>query len=398
MRRLLPLLWLTACQPARDVPGLSGERPAAPALSVRPTRSHHLSFTVSGHAEAGTRVRLFANAACDGLALLEVSPEALAAGVTVGAVPSSLNVIAARALSALGTPSECSPSVVFEQLGLSPVPGLTLDLRPRGPSPVATPSITGRAPEGSRVRLYLGQQCLGQPLQEVSPAQLERGVPVVAERNWVTYWSGEAVESEGSSSPCVTISYFHDDLSPKPPVLRPPLPVTPSSDPYVVLDLECELSACVALYARPGCQDPPENTRCSGQLLSLAEPDAVTQYSARTFDQAGNASRCVEVFAYAHDSSLPPWLSDVTARRGWGDAARIDVSVSAQSNAEVLVFDGPACESPALGTALHSAYLSFTFSRTVDAGVGAWTSALARVGTLGSACKAAYVPPLDGGL
>lgn len=397
MRRWLPLLWLAACQPAREVPGLSGERPAAPALSVRPTRSHHVSFTVSGSAEPGTRVRLFTNAACDGLALLEVSPEALAAGVTVGAVPSSFNVIAARALSALGTPSECSERVVFEQLGLSPVPPLLLDLSPPSPSPVGTPLLTGRAADGTRVRLYQGKACLGAPMQEVSPAQLERGVTVVASRNTVTYWSGEAVESEGSSSACVTVSYFHDDLPPKPPVLSPPLPPTPSSEPYVVLNLACELSDSVALYARPGCQESPVVARCSRDVWSRAEPDAVTQYSARAVDQAGNASRCVEVFTYVHDSALPPWLGEVTARRGWDDETRVDVSVSAQSNAEVLVFDGPACESPALGTALPGNYFSFTFSRAVDAGVGVWTSVFARTDTLGSACKAAYVPPLDGG-
>jgi len=380
MRRLMPVLLFAACQPALDVPGLTGERPAAPELAVEPRHSYQLTFTVSGSAEPGTRVRLFANGACDGVALREVSPEELAAGVTVGAVPASDNLVTARAVSPPGLASDCSGSVTFQQR-LPRTGSLGLATRPHGPSQELRPSLVGRAPAGSRVRVFSGPGCDAPPLLEVTPAQLERGVPLAAARDRVSWWSAQAFDDGGEASTCGSVSYEHDDRPPWPPVLLW-APITPSSDPAIVLGLSVEADACIELFARPDCLPPAESFSGCGQpsattlwYAGTPELDGETRYSARARDVAGNASPCVELFDYRHDSSLPPWLADVTA---WRDTSgTIDVTGHTQTNAHVAGYDGARCEGTPFATSGGSSFvlheLGVDPSVDHDLSVRAWT-------------------------
>jgi dienelactone hydrolase len=88
---------------------------------------------------------------------------------------------------------------------------------PSSPSPEPRPSVRGRAPEETTVRIYDNAACSGEPLATGSASQLgAAGIAVPVHRNATTRLRATA-EDAGALSACssAALAYEHDDVAPE---------------------------------------------------------------------------------------------------------------------------------------------------------------------------------------
>jgi hypothetical protein len=357
------LVLLAGCRPPEVVPGLDGERPRPPVLTLRPSASATPRFVVRGEAQAGTTVRLFPNFECAGVALAVAPAEALVEGVPLDAVPHSLNPVTGQAVSPAGLTSECSAAVQFthlsgfpQSLGLVTVPS-TYGAEPR---PILKARVLP-ALAGQLVRLYEGDGCQGAPFAELTREQAQVGVPVSARRNQHTEWSGRVENADGDASSCAGVGYLHDDLPPEAPWLASAEPSSPSSESAVTLNIG-SLENCVDVFTSRGCQGSPLPFSCPVQshqyVLVTVTPDAVTDFSAWATDAAGNRSECVELLAHRHDSMAPPARPQVYAVHNGVPRGSFTVWAvgGAGGDSRVTLFANATCSGTPLAALLLSGY------------------------------------------
>ena len=205
--------------------------PGAPAnLATAPVSPSRASTTpsVSGSAEAGAHVQLFAGAigcvadACCEMQSSLAPGEVDAAGVFAVVTPVTANALTylhAQARDAAGNVSPCSAGREFRHDDVAPAPPSMLATAPTSPSSTdATPELSGATEEsGVRVSLYGTSDCSGDVLGEVVAEGTvfhlapSRGAPDSVP---VTY-AATATDDAGNRSSCspTSVTYRNDTVS-----------------------------------------------------------------------------------------------------------------------------------------------------------------------------------------
>ena len=118
---------------------------------------------MTGTAEAGSTVEVFADTACTGTP----AASGTAARVTAPGIPVSLadgsHTLRAHAVDAAGNVSACSSSVSVTVDTGAPAAPVGLSVLPGAVSADATPILQGTAEAGSTVQVFVDAACTGTP-------------------------------------------------------------------------------------------------------------------------------------------------------------------------------------------------------------------------------------------
>lgn len=297
MRAVLPALLalLAGCPPAAPRPP---GPPAAPVLVGTAEVQRRRLFLLRGAATDEVVVRLFADTACAGPVLLETTGPELREGVTVELVAGADNVFSANAVSSRGLTSDCSAPVPIPYVP-SPRPGLpSVSSVPPSPSNALRFSLVGAADLGARVRLHEGS-CDAPVLAELSATEFfDPGFTVELAPDSTRFFAVNAA-NEDVISPCAYATVTNDRTPPLFSLrLGSPTP-SPQAKGWLVYRGEVEFAR---VHLSPDCSGSVVTTcaRCVGALVDFP-PDASTDFSVLSWDQAGN-STCVQ--------GPEPWVHD----------------------------------------------------------------------------------------
>src|SRR5205807_1703315 len=148
--------------------------PAAPTVSsTSPTSpANNNAPKVIGSAEAGSTVKLYANATCaDGAAATGTAAAFASPGLTVSVGDDSTTSFYATATDAAGNISACSSSsVTYVEDSTPPAQPTLTATSPSSPANDNFPEILGSAEAGSTVKLYANATCFGAPATSGSAA------------------------------------------------------------------------------------------------------------------------------------------------------------------------------------------------------------------------------------
>src|SRR5205085_1409933 len=131
--------------------------PALPAsLASSPVGpANNNSPSISGTAEAGSTVRLYATSDCSGAPAASGTAAVFATGITVAVSDDSSTTFKATATDAAGNVSGCSTSsVTYFEDSTSPSAPSGLGSTPASPANDNAPKVYGSAEAGSTVRVY----------------------------------------------------------------------------------------------------------------------------------------------------------------------------------------------------------------------------------------------------
>jgi hypothetical protein len=215
-----------------NAPSISGVNPASPADNNLPH--------ITGSAEAGSTVAVYADPACAGAVVGSGSADEFAAGgIQVAVADNSTTTFYARA-SWAELPSACSStSVTYEEVtdltsppvsppasppstgaGEGPVVGPAKPVTPKihavpgGRANNSTPLIAGSAAGATRVDLFKNSICAGAPVVSGTAAQLASGFAVPVAENAVTRFYAQAADARGKESDCSDQELYTEDSMP----------------------------------------------------------------------------------------------------------------------------------------------------------------------------------------
>jgi hypothetical protein len=304
---------------APPMPTLQRTTPASPSPDNTPT--------VSGTAQPGAFVRLYTTLLCSIGSEITASPAVTnASGDFSVAVVVPANVttsIYARAFDAAENGSGCTViPLLFQHDGIAPDAPVITAISP-SPSNSLTPTLTGTAPSGLTVRLYLNGNCTGDAAgsgvaNDAGAFSLTALVPPNASSQ---VWA-RTVDSAGNASACSNASqiYTHDGFVPSEPSVTGVVPASPSAIRSPQISGSAEGSSTVRVYGAAGCGGAVLATTTATAGGSYSVPVTVpanvtTSLFVRATDAAGNPSACSSSFvSYTHDDVVPqpPLLQGTT--------------------------------------------------------------------------------------
>ncbi|HEX3173613.1 MAG TPA: PQQ-dependent sugar dehydrogenase [Solirubrobacterales bacterium] len=297
-----------------SAPTIAAVDPAGPANDNDP----EVSGTVGGGAP--TAVKLYAASACAGAVVATGTPPQFAAGIAVHVPADTTTVLSARAANLAGD-STCSNDVSYTEDSTPPAAPDLLTVDPAGPANDNDPEIRGTAAAGAptAVKLYAASACAGAVVATGTPAQLAAGIAVHVPADTTTALSARAADAAANQSTCSNeVSYTEDSTPPAAPAVLATDPSSPAADnnPRVRGAVGGGSPARLILYAAGGCSGPravkPVSNFTGAGIVQAVPADAVTVFSARTADAAGNESSCSNDLAYSEDSTPP----NTTIRKG----------------------------------------------------------------------------------
>jgi hypothetical protein len=214
------------------IPVLSGVSPASPADDNAPL--------LTGSADAGATVSLFANASCSGSPLGSGTAAAFGSTGIQAIVPDNSTTTFHALASWAGVTSPCSltsiayqevtvppaeapqpqppvvvsPPVVVDPPGRPPAPKLHTE--PSGRAHDTTPRVVGSVSGSVRVDLFRSAGCDGARAASATPSEFAAGVPVRVDANSTTSFSAIAIDASGERSRCSPepAVYAEDSLPP----------------------------------------------------------------------------------------------------------------------------------------------------------------------------------------
>lgn len=352
------LVLLLACSPPPPRPAPSP--PVAPVLEEGVSPSFVMRWTLRGSAPGGTQVRIHLDDACLGPVWRDVTPEQLQAGLEVDLAGGTVNVFTALAVDAAGLASDCSAPVKMRYVRPLPPQRPDVTIRPAPPSRETHFTLTGAAVDATSVRLFRGDNCVGEPHETISAedyARLGFGVDVTENGSLVV--SLDSLNVVGQHSSCASQQWIVNDRTPPRVEARLRSP-TPSPSPFALVSVSREASEGW-VFDGPG---------CGGGMLALClGPDCAAvpvlfqpgtgEWSAQATDALGNRSDCVD--------SQEPWRVDPMvpepavvlevsdAPYSPGNALRALVPAS---STVVRLFDGPDCDGQAQRASIAARHLA----------------------------------------
>ncbi|MFO0750776.1 MAG: Ig-like domain-containing protein [Myxococcota bacterium] len=293
--------------------------PAPPVFNVTiPTSPSdaETSPVLVGKTESGAKVSIYTTADCSG-APVEVA-NAGGNGIftaVVDVAPNSVTTFYGTATDSAGNVSACSPDgIEYIHDDQDPAPPVLEGTDPASPGNTTTPDVYGSAEPFALVRLYLGQDCTGFLIGEVTADALgDWDVTVAVAANATTYIYGRATDLAGRASACsaVPLEYTHDGIAPAAPVVYGTQPESPSTNrrPYVIGVAEGDATvtlwlddACSVLAGGAG-QAAGDGTFA---VVTDVAANATSEIWATATDAAGNTSACsVSSTLYTHDDQPP---------------------------------------------------------------------------------------------
>jgi len=343
-----------------------GNRPTKPVLTMTtPTSpSPSTSPSVKGQADAGTTVRLFADACVTPLGA-PTTPQLAAAdrsfSFATSLAANTTTELRANATDGAGNISDCSDVLAYVSDSQAPAAPVLSGTTPSSPSNVLTPSLNGSAELGVTVRLYAAAACGGSAVASFGPTTVAAfSRPVTAAANSVTTFTATATDAAGNVSACsAPLTYTHDGDAPSAPVLTGTTPASPSgtvTNPTVNGTFS-EPGASIDLFANGACSGTPTTTlAAAGTTFAIAvtvSANSTTTFTALARDAIGNTSGCSNAVTYIHDTSGPakPTLDSSTPASP-SDVLTPTLAGSAEAGSTIKIYTTPTCTgTPVSGTA-----------------------------------------------
>ena len=343
---------------APDAPGNLAISPQSPANQNSPT--------VSGTAEAGSTVEVFAHDGCTGSPKVKPTADAFALGAVVPVDDDSTTTFSVDAVDAAGNRSACATAGTYVEDSTPPPAPAGLSSSPASPSQVRAPQIKGSAQDGSMVVVYADPACkYGTNVASGTAAEFaSQGLAVTVGSNSMTSFTARATDAAGNVSTCsAAFTYVEDELAPAAPDGFVLTPSSPANDNTPTLEGAAEAGSRVELWATPDCTG---RMIASGTQAAFASPgfhvsvadDTTTTLYAVAIDAAGNASPCSEGVTYVEDSSSPAPSSLAVSPASPANENAPTVSGSAEPLATVRLYSTASCTDPVLGTGSAATFAS----------------------------------------
>jgi hypothetical protein len=184
--------------------------PVAPqTISIaQPSPSRATSLTITGSAEAGSIVTVYANASCTGIAATSGSAAHFASpGLSLTVEPDTDTHFAVTATDAAGNVSPCSQTARFVNDSSAPQAPAAVAVDQKTPSTSSALKVSGQAESGSTVKLFDNASCTGTPVAAGSAAEFASGFAVTATGSTNLY-AATSTDSAGNTSPCSSAAGF----------------------------------------------------------------------------------------------------------------------------------------------------------------------------------------------
>lgn len=340
------------------VPVLSSTDPVSPSRLTNPT--------FQGTAEPGATVLLYTTEQCSGEAAKSSAADTQGRfHIQLSVDSNETTTVLARARDTAGNLSGCSEALAYVNDRVEPAEPTFQRYDPAPPANDNTPLLIGTSEPGTRVWIYAGNFCRGEPV--ASATADARGlfqVELSVVDDATLEFSGAAEDAAGNLGWChlSRIDYVEDSTGPALPSGISLSPSGPSSANSVSLSGSAERDATALLFRSPDCQGEPVDSGLVdlfGFTVRTAVPDnSTTALSIAVRDRAGNLSACAGPWNFVEDSTPP-------------------------SRAGAIVTDGPAedLSYQLVGDTVESHWEGFTD----DQGLGSYEHAL----TVGSDCSGA---------
>jgi len=304
----------TAPQP----PVLTGSSPPSPAATNSP------DFV--GTTEPGATVLLYGTPQCSGPAVKSGVADAQGRFQLEVIIEGNTELtVYARARDVAGNLSECSTTPVsFDSDYVEPAEPIFHRFLPNPPSNDNTPVLMGTSEPGTKVWIYSGDSCQGEPVSSaLTDAQgVFRATLFVADDVTLSF-SARAEDAAGNRGWChrSSLRYTEDSTPPAAPTSVQLTPSSPANTNTFTLSFSAFQYATGLLFTTPGCQGTPalEQPASAGivTLRYTVPDDSTTQVWLAVREQGGNASACAGPFTYIEDST-PPSSAGATVTDGPG--------------------------------------------------------------------------------
>jgi hypothetical protein len=278
-------------------------------LSPSNARNPH----VIGSAEAGSTVRIFADA-CLSAAIATGSAAALASsGIAVEVPPNTTTVLYANATSATGATSDCSAmGLTYTHDGLPPsVPVLT-GTNPSSPANNNHPALLGESDADTDIHVYTDPQCNGSTLVIGAVDLLLQGRLIVdiPDNTTLTFYA-RAFDRAGNASGCSNgITYVEDSIAPAAPTLTGTSPSSPANENHPRVLGSAEAGASVRIFGDAMCAlvigEGTAEDLAAGGIPVAVDDNTTTTFYAQAEDAAGNLSACSDTGILYVEDSTPP--------------------------------------------------------------------------------------------
>ena len=287
-RSVLLALVIAACSaPPPMVPGA----PPVPLLEPAAAQVYRRAFTLLGAAPGAAVLRLFVDEACAGPVFLEVSSEALAAGLKLDLVEGD-NVFSAHAVSSAGLVSACSTPVRvrFVSLPVPVTPQFTVFPSETASTRVFT--VKGTVGEYVSVVQLHDLDCQQPVLDTLTPERFrDEGFIITFARDGSRRLALDVLDINGQRSSCAMTFVTSDQTPPERVDLQFRSP-TPSNQNSAYLEIYSPDS--VEIRLGPECTGPLGALCSQGSCLQVVQflspvPQPV-QWSAGVTDLAGNTA------------------------------------------------------------------------------------------------------------
>ena len=210
---------------------------------------------------------------------------------------------------------------------------------PESPGNTGMPQVIGVSAPGAEVRLYPNGRCVGDPVETfVSMGDFAQVVSVEANRT--TNLTADAVLPGAAVSECSNVlRYLWDATAPSTPIIEASVPESPSTEGIITLSGRADPGVRVVISFDGACGSD-EVEVVAGEdgrwEVDVDVPFGDTTFSARAFDDVGNASPCSAPFVFSRvlDAEIifPPApgvtnLSEITVRARVEDVAPTDAVI-----------------------------------------------------------------------
>ncbi|MHB8875111.1 MAG: Ig-like domain-containing protein [Myxococcaceae bacterium] len=330
---------------------------------------------VDGTAEAGARVRLFANGGCEGAPAAKGVAGGGTFSLELAVTPNAETQVSADATDAAGNVSGCSgPPLRFTHDGQAPAVPVLSALTPPSPSPLDNPEVTGTAEPFASIRFFSDAACaVALPGTGVASAAGAFRVQVTVARNATTLIRATATDASANRSPCsAALPYTHDGLAPAAPAIGTSVPLSPSKTATSFqVPVTAEAGSTLRLYTQASCAGTAAFTQVAGAGPSTftvaVSPNTMTGLSARATDPAGNVSACSPSKTLAHDDLQPavPALTASVPASPSNASTTPQLTGTAEALSTVRVYKNATCTGTPNGSGTAAAAGTFAVSATV---------------------------------
>jgi hypothetical protein len=337
--------------------------PAAPILTdTNPdSPANDNSPEVLGTADAGSTVKLYANASCSGAEVASGSASTFGTpGLTVPVADDSNTTFYGTASDAAGNTSSCSVFFV-NYVEDSAEPQTTIDSGP-GVTSDTTPTFTFSANEPATFECRLD-------LEEFASCTSPHTTTPLADGPHTFFVMATDTAGNGDSTPAS--HNFVVDTQVAAPILTDTDPDSPGNDNSPEVKGTAEVGSTVKLYTTSNCTG---SEAASGSAAAFASPgftvsvadDSSTTFYATATDLAGNLSTCSAGLTYVEDSTTPaaPTLTDTDPDSPASNATP-KVKGSAEAGSTVKLYTNATCTSAEAASGTAAAFASPGLTVTV---------------------------------